>query len=96
MIGCSGRMTTSECMTCLVDRDICNDLIRKARCHGFTGGKLLVASYLHCVNCRLNPNHKPCHLTLCPKPVVPNMWHMYLRGTFAYLKRCIYCTTATN
>jgi len=28
-------------------------------CHGFSAGKLLLASCLHCVNWRLNPSHKP-------------------------------------
>jgi len=38
-------------------------------CHGFSAGKLLAAC-LHCVNCRLNPNHKPCTLILQTK----NQW----------------------
>jgi len=33
-------------------------------CHGFSTGKLLAASFLHCVNCSLNPNHKSWALPL--------------------------------
>jgi len=66
-------------------------------CHDFIADKLLAGSCLHCVNCRLNPNHKPCALTLRYRPVVPNLWHMYPKGTFSYLKGCIYsCTAAKN
>jgi len=64
-------------------------------CHGFSAGKLLAASCLHCVNCRRNSNHKPCDLTLRPKPMVSNLLHMFPRGTFAYLKGYIYCAAAT-
>jgi len=38
-------------------------------CQGFSAGKLLAAFYLHCVNCRLHPNHKPWALTLHPEPL---------------------------
>ena len=51
-------------------------------CQGFSAGKLLAASWLQCVNCRLNPNQKPFALTLCSKPVFPNLWQMYPKGTF--------------
>jgi len=36
-------------------------------CHDFSAGKLLAVSCVHCVNCRWNPNHKPCALTPHPK-----------------------------
>jgi len=36
-------------------------------CHGFSAGKQVVASYLHCINCRLNSNltANPIPLSLC-------------------------------
>jgi len=61
----------------------------------FRAGKLLVASCLLCVNCRLNPHHKPCALTLRPKQVFPNLWHMYLRGAFAGVHSLRSCNKLT-
>jgi len=60
----SGHMTSSERMTCLTVMSAMAQLgCMHECCHGFSAGKLLAAFGLHCVNCRLNPNHnKPCAL----------------------------------
>jgi len=51
----TGHMTSSESITCLVEHDICFRLSPMDQCcHGFSAGRLLAASCLHCVNYRLN------------------------------------------
>jgi len=68
----------SQRMTCLVDRDVSNgsdgDAWTNVVMVSVLASCLIAASLcLHCVNCRINPNHKPCALKLRPKPVVPNL-----------------------
>jgi len=49
-------MTSSERISYLVDHDTCNSSVPHFMdecCHGFRAGKLLAASCLHCMNCRL-------------------------------------------
>jgi len=57
-------MTSLEHMSYLVDHDICcNSSVPPASmdkfCNDFMAGKQLVASCLHYVNSRLNPNSNP-------------------------------------
>jgi len=55
-------MTSSERMICLVDRDICNGSVRWMSVVMVSVlTKLLAASCLRCVNCRVSPNP----LSLC-------------------------------
>jgi len=63
-----------------VDCDICKwvSLIDKQR-YTFSVGKLLAASSLHCVNCRLNLNpcfftYCACHVTISTSCVWPKGW----------------------
>ena len=48
-IGWSSHMTSLECMSCLLEHDICNSsvLCMDDGCHGFIAGKQLATSCLH-------------------------------------------------
>jgi len=52
-------MTSSQHISCLVDRDICNSSVTHAWSSVAMVGKQLVASCLHYVDCGLNLNSKP-------------------------------------
>jgi len=82
MIGWTGHMTSLDSLTVLVDCDIYKwvSLIDKW-CYAFSAAKLLVASSLHCVNCRLNLN--PCFFTYCT-------CHMTISTSCVWLK--VKCT----
>ena len=81
MIGWTGHMTSLDSLTVSVDCDICKwvSLIGKY-CYAFSAGKLLAASSLHCVNCRLNLN--PCFFTYCTCHVTISTSCVWLKGWF--------------
>ena len=80
MIASTGHMTSLDSLFVSVDCDICKwvSLIGKY-CYAFSAGKLLAASSLHCVHCRVNLNpcffaHCTCDVTISNSCVWPKGW----------------------
>ena len=77
MIGWTGHMTSFWQLDCNICKWV--SLIDK-QCYAFSAGKLLAASSLHCVNCRLNLN--PCFFTYCTCHVTISTSCVWLKGWF--------------
>ena len=81
MIGWTGHMTSLDSVTVSVDCDICKWVsLMDKQCYAFSAGKLLAASSMHCVSCRLNLNL--CFFTYCTCHMIISTSCVWLKGWF--------------